>query len=108
MINKESTEDIDRDLCERWVPVRSNQNDHPMPPDTICDLEIELDPLVTGASTVPAIFGHKIFVLAEKKQLLRHEGPHPAEKLVGKREISGCPRETDVPALDVDIVEDPR
>lgn len=70
-------------------------------------LEIELDPLGTGAFTVPTILGHEIFVLAEEKQLLRHEGPHPAEKLVGKREITRCPRETDVPALDVGIVEDP-
>ena len=70
-------------------------------------LEIELDPLVTGASTVPAILSHEIFVLAEEKQLLRHEGPYPADKLVSKREITRCPRKTDGPALDVDIVEDP-
>lgn len=49
-------------------------------------LEIELDPLVTGAFTVPTIVGHEILVFTEKKQFLRHEGPHPAEKLVGKRE----------------------
>lgn len=70
-------------------------------------LEVELDPLVTGAFTVSTILGPEILVLTEEKQFLRHEGPHPAEKLVGKREISRCPRETDVPALDVGIVEDP-
>ena len=70
-------------------------------------MEIELDPLVTGASTVPAILSHEIFVLAEEKQLLRHESPHPAEKLAGKREIARYPRETDAPALDIGIVENP-
>jgi hypothetical protein len=70
-------------------------------------LEIELDPLVPGAFTAPTVVGREILVLTEEKQVLRHEGPQSAEKLVGKREIPRCPRETDVPVLNVDIVEDP-
>ena len=60
-------------------------------------LEIELDPLVTGAFTVPTIVGHEILVLTEEKQFLRHEGPHPAEKLVGKREIPDVPERPTFP-----------
>ena len=70
-------------------------------------LEIELDPLGTGAFTAPTVVGHEILVLTEEKQFLRREGPYPAEKLVGKREIPRCPRETYVSSLDVGIVEDP-
>ena len=51
-------------------------------------LEIELDPLIAGAITVPTILGRKILVLPKQKQLLRDEGADAAEKLVGEGEIS--------------------
>ena len=54
-------------------------------------LDIEVDPLGTGTFTIPTLVSREISVLTEEKQLVRHEGPHPAEQLVGKREISRCP-----------------
>ena len=36
MIDEELIEDADRDLCGKVVPAKSNQNNHPIPPDTRC------------------------------------------------------------------------
>lgn len=54
-------------------------------------LDIELDPLGTGTFTIPTVVSREISVLTEEKQLAPHEGPHPDEKLVVKREIPRCP-----------------
>jgi hypothetical protein len=103
-------EELIEDAIEISVEGGPGQVESERPSDTAGNkvrLEVELHFLIADSFAVPAILGHEIFVLAEEKQLLRHEGPHPAEKLVGKREIPRCPRETDVPALDIGIVEDP-